>query len=59
MIELNFNADKDHYRIYQWTRALEKSIENCRNKTSKLGDYLKQNTKIPIVQTCLPMIKDH
>ena len=61
-LELNFDTDKDQFKIYQWIRALEKALEHCKNRQNRLKEFLSENFPnrrgLERLQSCLP-IKHH
>ena len=58
-LELNFDTDRDQFKIYQWTRALEKSLEHCKNRQNRLKEFLSENFPnrrgLERLQSCLPI----
>ena len=58
-LELNFDTDRDQFKIYQWTRALEKSLEHCKNRQNRLKEFLSENFPnrrgLDRLQSCLPI----
>ena len=73
ILELSFNADKDHFSMYQWKRHFDEAIAFNKSKTTRLKEHLMKKLgssqsenphpqadkkKLERVQTCLPIMKD-
>ena len=43
LLELSFNADKDHFRMYQWKRHFDEAIFFNKSKTTRLNEHLMKN----------------